>query len=204
MVLGITGSIASGKSTVSAMLQARGAVLVSADQLAREVVAPGTPTLARLVERFGPDILQEDGGLNRTRLGELIFADPAARNDLNGIVHPAIAALAEERLRRLRRAGEKLILYEAPLLFEVGAETRVDRVLVVKIEPRVQLRRLMQRDGFDAVAARQRIAAQMSQKEKLARADFIVDNSDGLEVTEQQVAALWPVLVASPAPPRRS
>lgn len=204
MVLGITGSIASGKSTVSAMFRARGAVLVSADQLAREVVAPGTPVLDRLLERFGPDILQLDGQLDRARLGNLVFADPAARHDLNGIVHPAIAALAEERLHQLRQGGEKLILYEAPLLFEAGAETRVDRVLVVKIDPEVQLRRLMQRDGIGESAARQRIAAQMPQTEKLARADYVIDNSSGPEVTERQVAALWPVLVAPLPSPRRS
>lgn len=204
MVLGITGSIASGKSTVSVMFQARGATLVSADQLAREAVAPGSPALSRLVARFGREILQADGTLDRIRLGALIFADEAARRDLNAIVHPAIAALAEERLDRLRRAGGGLVIYEAPLLFEAGAESRVDRVLVVKIDPEVQLRRLMQRDGLDETAARQRIAAQMPQEEKLARADFVIDNSADREVTERQVAALWPLLTASPAPPRRS
>ena len=204
MVLGITGSIASGKSTVSGMFQARGALLVSADQLAREAVLPGSATLARLVERFGGDILLANGELNRTRLGALVFADPAARRDLEAIMHPAIAALAETRLRCLRRAGETLIVYEAPLLFEVGAEGRVDRVLVVRIDPGVQLQRLMRRDGLDEAAARLRIAAQMPQAEKLARADFVIDNSDGREFTEQQVAALWPELTASSAPQQRS
>jgi dephospho-CoA kinase len=204
MVLGITGSIASGKSTVSGMFQARGALLVSADQLAREAVLPGSAVLARLVERFGGDILLANGELNRTRLGALVFADPVARRDLEAIMHPAIAALAETRLRRLRRADETLIVYEAPLLFEAGAEDRVDRVLVVRIDPGVQLQRLMRRDGLDEAAARLRIAAQMPQAEKLARADFVIDNSAGREFTEQQVAALWSELTASSAPQQRS
>jgi dephospho-CoA kinase len=204
MVLGITGSIASGKSTVSGMFQARGALLVSADQLAREAVLPGSAILARLVERFGGAILLANGELNRARLGAVVFADPGARRDLEAIMHPAIAALADKRLRRLRRMGETLIVYEAPLLFEAGAEGRVDRVLVVRIDPGVQLQRLMRRDGLDEAAARLRIAAQMPQAEKLARADFVIDNSDGREFTEQQVAALWQELTASSAPPQRS
>ena len=200
MVLGVTGSIASGKSTVSLLLQARGAALVSADQLAREVVLPGSATLERLVERFGPEILLADGTLDRTRLGELIFAEPAARHDLNDITHPAIASLAVERLQQLRQAGHDLIVYEAPLLFEAGAEGRVDKVLVVKIAPGEQLRRLMRRDGLDEAAARRRIAAQMPQEEKLARADYVVDNSGTPEATERQIVLLWPQLTTRSAP----
>ena len=194
MVLGITGSIASGKSSVSRLLQDRGAALISADQLAREVVQPGSSTLARLVERFGPGILQVDGTLDRARLGELIFAEPAARHDLNDITHPAIASLAIERLQQLRQAGHALVVYEAPLLFEAGAEGRVDKVLVVKIDPGEQLRRLMLRDGIDEAAARRRIAAQMPQEEKLARADYVIDNSGTPKETERQVTLLWPLL----------
>ncbi|AMV71319.1 dephospho-CoA kinase [Desulfuromonas carbonis] len=204
MILGITGSIASGKSTVSAMFEARGAVLVSADQLAREAVRPGSATLARLVERFGAEILASSGKLDRARLGTMIFADPAARQDLNRIIHPAIAALAEEELAILRRSGAPLVVYEAPLLFEAGASDRVDRVLVVTVDPEVQLQRLMRRDGLDAEAARQRVAAQMPQAEKLARADFVIDNSGSRKLTEDQVAALWTRLTATPAPRQKS
>ncbi len=204
MILGITGSIASGKSTVSAMFEARGAALVSADQLARDAVRPGSATLALLVDRFGAEILEASGRLDRARLGAMIFADPAARQDLNRIIHPAIAALAEEQLARLRRSGAPLVVYEAPLLFEAGANGRVDRVLVVKVDPEIQLQRLMRRDGLDAEAARQRIASQMSQAEKLARADFVIDNSGSRNVTEIQVAALWARLAATPASRRKS
>ena len=201
MILGVTGSIASGKSTVSSMLQARGAVVLSADDLAREAVRPGSLTLDRLVERFGEAILQTDGTLDRVRLGRLVFADPAARRDLEGLTHPAIAALAKARLHQLQNSGAALVVYEAPLLFEAGAEGRVDRVLVVKVDPAVQLRRLMERDGIDEAAARRRIAAQMPQAEKLARADFVIDNSTSRAATERQVAALWPLLAASGMPP---
>lgn len=202
MILGLTGSIASGKSTVSRMLQERGATVVSADQLAREVVLPGSPVLARLVERFGPEILQADGRLDRAGLARLIFADSAARADLNRLTHPAIARLAEERLAQLRRRGLPLVVYEAPLLFEAGAEDRVDRVLVVRIDPRIQLQRLMVRDGIDAAEARRRVAAQMPQEQKLARADLVLDNSGSPEDTERQVAALFARLMAGGRPDR--
>lgn len=204
MVLGITGSIASGKSTVSAMFEARGAAVISADQLARDVVRPGSVTLALLVERFGKGILETSGNLDRVRLGTVIFADPAARQDLNRIIHPAIALLAEQQLTRLRHSGQPLIVYEAPLLFEAGAADRVDQVLVVRVDPEVQLRRLMQRDGLDAESARQRIAAQMPQAEKLARADFVIDNSGTRNVTEDQVEALWARLASSQKPRQKN
>lgn len=202
MVLGLTGSIACGKSTVSRMFQDRGATVVSADQLAREVVLPGSPVLAQLVERFGRGILQPDGHLDREGLARLIFADPEARADLNRLTHPAIARLAEGRLRQLRSQGLPLIVYEAPLLFEAGAEDRVDQVLVVRVDPVIQLQRLMDRDRLDAEEARRRIAAQMPQERKLARADLVLDNSGSLEETERQVAALFARLMANRRPDR--
>jgi dephospho-CoA kinase len=201
MVLGITGGIASGKSTVGDMFRKRGVPVVSADQLAREAVRPGSSTLARLVERFGKKILAADGSLARENLARLIFADEAARADLNAITHPAIAALAEGRLAELRNRGATLIAYEAPLLFEAGAEGRVDQVLLVWVDPQVQLQRLMARDGLDETEARIRIAAQMPLAEKAARADFVIDNSGPPAVTEEQVAALFTRLSAASVPP---
>lgn len=196
LILGITGNIASGKSMIAAALARHGAVLVDADQLSREIVAPGSPVLGQLVERFGADILLPSGGLNREKLGQIIFADSCARQELNQMTHPAIAALAVERLQKLKLTpGIPLVVYEAPLLFEAGAEGRVDRVLVVKIDPQVQLRRLMARDELDEVAAQQRTAAQMSQAEKLARADYVIDNSGTVEEALQQVAELWKKIV---------
>jgi len=191
LILGITGSIASGKSLVAAAFAKHGAALVSADLLAREVVAPGSEGLKRLVVRFGPAILSSDGSLDRERLARIVFVDSKARAALEKITHPAIARLAEERLAAHVASGIPLVVYEAPLLFEVGAESRVDRVLVVRIAPEEQLRRLMQRDGLDRAAAQQRVTAQMSQEEKLARADYVIDNSAGVAATLEQVDRLW-------------
>jgi dephospho-CoA kinase len=192
LILGITGNIASGKSLIAGAFVRRGAALIDADQLARVIVAAGNPVLQQIVAQFGNAILLENGELNREQLGQIIFADPAAREELNRITHPAIADLAIARLQRLKaKPGIPLVIYEAPLLFEAGAEGRVDRVLVVKVEPQVQLQRLMARDGLDESAAKQRIAAQMSQQEKLARADFIIDNSGTVAQALRQVDELW-------------
>lgn len=194
MILGVTGNIASGKSSVCRELARRGAVVVDADQLARAVVEPGSPVLKELVSGFGEDILKSDGSLDRKYLGDLVFSDPAARRRLNAIIHPAIAALSTQRLQELRDAAP-LVIYEAPLLYEAGAETRVDKVLLVTIDPEVQLARLIERDGLDEKSARQRIAAQMPQEQKAARADYLVDNSAGREETIAQIERLWPLLV---------
>lgn len=196
LILGITGNIASGKSTIAGGFARLGAALLDADQLARDVVAPGSPVLQQLVQHFGNDILLADGELDRERLGAIIFADPAARLALNRIMHPAIGQLAVERLRQLKGRPEfPLIVYEAPLLFEADAEGRVDKVLVVKIDPQVQLHRLMQRDSIDEGVARQKIKAQMPQEEKLARADYVIDNSGTVEEALRQVDELWAKLV---------
>jgi len=196
MVLGITGNIASGKSRVAARFGELGAAVVSADQLAREAVAPGTAALAAIVRRFGQAILRDDGSLDRQKLGGLVFADAEARRQLESITHPAIARLAEERLMRLR-GTRKLIVYEAPLLFEAGAEGRVDRVLVVTAEEEVRLARLMDRDGLDRRAALQRIRAQLPQEQKAVRADYVIDNSGDWQECCRQVDALWRELTAS-------
>jgi dephospho-CoA kinase len=201
LILGVTGGIASGKSTVVRLLGALGAVVVSADELAREAVRPGSPTLAQLAERFGPGILRSDGSLDRQRMATLVFADPAARAALNRITHPAIAALAEARLRELVRQQAPLIVYEAPLLFEAGADKRVDAVLVVRIDERLQLERLMVRDSLDEAQARSRIAAQMPQAEKAARADYVIDNSGLPEETAARVRELFDRLMAATAAP---
>ncbi len=170
----------------------KGAALVSADQLAREAVAPGSPALKKLLKRFGARILLKNGELNREMLGQIVFADAQAREALNQITHPAIADLAVTRLQHLKRAaGIPLIVYEAPLLFEAGAEGRVDRILVVKIDPEIQLQRLMRRDQLSEAAAWQRIRAQMPQQEKLARADYVIDNSGPVSEALDQVERLW-------------
>ncbi len=196
LILGVTGNIASGKSTVAHQLEKRGAVVVDADQLARDVVAVGTATLERLVGEFGREILQPDGQLNRDRLGQMVFADTKVRAILNRIVHPEIARKSVEILTELKARNDiPLVVYEAPLLYEVGAESRVDKVLVVSVEPAVQLQRLMERDGLSEIEARQRIAAQMPQAEKIRRADYVIDNSTSLEKLHTRVDLLWPQLI---------
>ena len=195
LVLGITGGIAAGKSTVSRLLAQRGAVVVSADQLARELVAPGRAALQRLVDCFGSAILQPDGQLDRAGLGAQVFADTDRRRQLEAILHPAIASLSRRRLRQARRQAP-LVVYEAPLLYEVGAEKRVDRVLTVTVDPAVQLQRLQRRDGSTVEEARRKVAAQMPQAEKARRADYVIDNSTDLAALQRQVAALWQRLQA--------
>ena len=191
MVVGVTGGIATGKSAVVEQFRQLGAAVISADELAREIVRPGEEALAQLVARFGQDILQADGTLDRKALAEIIFADPAARQDLNQITHPAIARLAAARFASLQRQGEALVIYEAPLLFEAGAESRVDRVLVVTAPAEVQRRRLMARDGLDDQAAQARITAQMPLADKVRRADFVVENAGSIDELATQVRELY-------------
>lgn len=187
MILGLTGNIASGKSTVAGYFAEAGARLLSADRLAREVVCPGSQLLRQVVARFGAEVLQANGELNREVLSELIFADPQARQALNAMLHPAIAELSRQRLAELNADAASLVVYESPLLFEAAAEGRVDKILVVTIDPQQQLQRLMQRDAIDEQTARSRIASQMPQDEKACRADFVIDNSGTPEDCRRQV-----------------
>ncbi len=204
MVLGITGGIASGKTTVAQAFQALGAVVVSADMLAREIVRPGTKVLREIVDCFGCQVLQEDGTLNRPLMADLVFNDDQARMALNGITHPAIAALARTRLREAEQGGAPLVIYDAPLLYEVGADRAVDKVLVVKIDAEIQLARLMDRDGINRQQALVRVAAQMPQEEKLSRADFVVDNSGTAKETQDQVRSLMKCLSSAVGAPKFS
>lgn len=197
-ILGITGGIGAGKSSVAALFAELGAPVISADQLAREAVAPGTPALTGLVAAFGAGILAADGTLDRGALAGIVFADPAARSRLEAVTHPAIAALAVQRLDELRASGVPLVVYEAPLLYEAKAEGRVDLVLTVIADPAEQRRRLAARDSLGAAAIEARIAAQWPQAEKVARADFIIDNSGDLTDTRRQVLALHHYLVSPP------
>jgi len=196
LVLGLTGSIASGKSSIAAMFADLGATVVSADQLAREVVAPGSATLQALVEAFGPSLVDAAGILDREALAQRVFDDPQARARLNAITHPAIARLAEARLRELRALKVPLVIYEAPLLFEAGAAQRVDLVLTVMLDPAVQRQRLAGRDRLTPAQMQARIDAQWPQAEKIARADFVIDNSGPLAETRRQVAAHYQHLLS--------
>ncbi len=199
--VGLTGGIASGKSTVARMLVALGAHLVDTDQLARVAVEPGSPALAEIVAAFGPGVLEDSGGLDRRRLREVVFNDPAARARLNAIVHPRVAALAEAELKALERAHPRgVALVDVPLLFESGWDRSYPLTLLVYAPAETQVARLMARDQVDEVQARAALAAQMPMDDKRERANFIIDNARGLEETLTQVRAVWDKLLKLAAP----
>jgi dephospho-CoA kinase len=187
--VGLTGGIASGKTTVSDALGARGAVVIDADVLARQVVEPGTPGLAAVVERFGAGVLTDDGRLNREALGRVVFTDPEARRDLEAIVHPAVRA----RAAALESAAptDSVVVHVIPLLVETGQQDDYDVMVVVDVQPERQLERLRQRNGLDADAARARIAAQATRAARLAVADVVLTNDADTDDLLEQVDRLW-------------
>jgi dephospho-CoA kinase len=188
MNIGLTGGIASGKSTVARMLVESGAALVDADRIAREIVEPGQPPLAQIVERFGQAVLHEDGTLNRKKLGEIVFADEAKRKALEAITHPAIRAVMRERMDKLQReAPNRLVVVDVPLLYESGLQSLFEEVMVVYVPRSVQLERLMKRDGLSKADAERRLNAQMDIEEKKRLADIVIDNSGSLEDTALQL-----------------
>ncbi len=189
-LVGLTGGIATGKSTFAAALSALGVPVVDADQLARAVVTPGAPALAEIAARFGPEVLAADGTLDRRALGALVFADPAARRRLEAITHPAIRRAMEAETARLAAAGHDLVFYDTPLLYEVGLEPAMALVVVVLAPPEAQLARLRARDGLTAAEARARLAAQLPAAEKAARADVVVDNADASAPLDDKAARL--------------
>lgn len=190
-IIGLTGGIASGKSIVARILERLGGVVIDADQLAREVVAPGEPAYKAVVAQFGEGILNPDRTINRRALGKIIFADPLARISLERLTHPAIAVLAERKLAALREAGTPVVIYMAPLLIEAGVTSRVDEVWVVYVDQETQVMRLIQRDGIDRAQALQRLAAQMPMEEKRKNGKIVIDNRGTPEETERQVWDIW-------------
>ncbi|MBN3522875.1 dephospho-CoA kinase [Paenibacillus apiarius] len=192
MNIGLTGGIASGKSTVSSLLVERGALLVDADRIAREVVLPGSPVLDKIAELFGADMLLEDGSLDRKRLGEAVFANAEQRKALEGITHPAIRHEMKAQMNRLEsERPDKLVVVDVPLLYESGLTAMFESVVVVYVPREIQLQRLMKRDGLDAVQAERRLQSQWDIEKKRALANTVIDNSQGLECTEQQVERFW-------------
>ena len=187
--VGLTGSIAVGKSYVTSVFGELGCRVLDADQTAREVVETGSPGLRAVVESFGRDVLNDDGTLNRARLGELVFADPEQRQRLNAILHPFIIARQDEIMREWEAQDPKGIgIIDAALMIESGGYKRFDKLIVVHCRPEVQLERLMLRTGLSLEQARQRIASQMSQEEKQRYADYLIDTSDGFEITRSRVS----------------
>jgi len=177
-LVGLTGGIATGKTTFAAALRAQGLPVVDADELARQVVAPGAPALAAIVEAFGPGVLGPGGALDRKALGRLVFADAGARRRLEAITHPAIRRAMEAETARLAAAGHDLVVYDSPLLYEAGLEGAVSLVVVVYAPREAQLARLQARDGLSRAEAEARLAAQLPIEEKAGRADAVVDNAD--------------------------
>jgi dephospho-CoA kinase len=189
-LIGLTGGIASGKSSVGRLIASAGVPVVDADILAREAVAPGTEALKQIVETFG-DVLLSDGSLDRKKLGEIIFGDDEKRRTLNSIVHPEVARLAMLKLAALREAGTKVAVYEVPLLFENNLEGMMDATILVAASMPVQIERLMARDMIDEIAARARIAAQMPLDEKRKRATAVIENDGSLDDTAKQLRDVW-------------
>ena len=191
--IGLTGSIATGKSTVAQLLVAHGAALLDADLIAREVVAPGQPALAEIAQRF-KGVVGPDGALDRQKLGDRIFANPADREALNAITHPRIQAAVLARTQALSRSAVPVVIYDAALLIENKLHEAMDGVILVTAPPEVQRQRLIARNALSADQADARIAAQLPQEEKLKFATWVIDNGGPHEATRRQVDALWETL----------
>lgn len=194
LLIGLTGGIATGKSTVAAFFEQMGAFRIDTDELARLVVEPGRPALAEIVRRFGREMLDEKGALNRQRLADVVFKDEQKRKELESIVHPRVREMLLQKLEEARRHGSKIVLVEVPLLFETDFHRFVDYIVVVAADERTQLARLQERNAMTAEEARLRIKAQMPLTEKIKRAHFVIDNSGSLEETKRQVEEIWRAL----------
>ena len=186
-LVGLTGGIASGKSTVSEILARQGAAIINADVLAREVVEPGRQAWTEIVNAFGTAVLQPDRALDRQKLRAIIFDDPDARKKLEAIIHPQVRALAKQRIREHAAAGYAVIVYEVPLLFEGNLQEWLRPVILVACDTDTQRKRLQGRDNLSAAQAQKHIEAQMSLAEKRRLADYVIENNGSLEDLERQV-----------------
>ena len=190
-VIGLTGGIASGKSTVARMLAERGAAVVDADLLGHEVYAPGTPAWRAIRGAFGEDLVQADGQIDRRRLAALVFTDPDAMKRLTDIVWPAIKAEMVRRLEQLRKVSVRVAVVEAAVLLEAGWEDQVDEIWTVAVAPEVAVQRLTARSGMTDEQARQRMAAQMGNEERTARSTHVIENNGDISELARRVEALW-------------
>lgn len=196
MIIGLTGSIASGKSTISEMLKEKGYPIIDADLVARVVVEPGTVTLSDIECIFGKEVMNEDGTLNREALGQLIFHDPAKRKQLNDLMHPAIRAEMLRQRDELFESGEETLIMDIPLLFESRLQHFVDKILVVSVKEEIQLQRLMQRNSLSEEEAKARIQSQLPLSEKEKGADAVIYNNGSIEQSKVQlerILAEWDV-----------
>jgi dephospho-CoA kinase len=197
LIIGLTGGIASGKSTVARMLLELGIPVIDADQIAREVVEIGEDAYLQIVEKFGEEILQADKTIDRAKLGAIVFNDEEKRKLLNSIVHPAVRQKMLEQKEQYVKKGEKNIVLDIPLLFESNLTYLVDKILVVYVDDHIQLERLMERNCFSKEEAEARIKAQLPLKEKAAKADAVIDNNGTIEQTKEQLLNIlkqWDVL----------
>ncbi|NLY60148.1 MAG: dephospho-CoA kinase [Clostridiales bacterium] len=191
-IIGLTGGIATGKSQVSSILSQLGAIIIDADKVAREIVQKGLPAWQQIRDEFGEEYLLPNGEINRKKLGELVFSHPDALAKLNNITHPAIKARIEDQINHLKAQGYKgLVVVDAALLLETGWETMVDQVWVVDVSMEKRIERLMARDGLTRDQALSRINSQMSQQERIAKADIIIYNNSDINSLKEQVQRLW-------------
>jgi dephospho-CoA kinase len=195
--VGLTGSIGVGKTFVTGVFAELGAQVMDADQVAREVVAPGSPALERIAAEFGPEVISSDGTLDRQKLGDIVFSDASRRQRLNSITHPFIIHEQDLRLRRLEAAAPRgIAIVDAALMIESGGAKRFDKLIVVHCRPEIQIDRLMKRSNLSRADAERRIASQLSQNEKMAFADYLIDTSDGFDSTRQQTEEVYHKLLA--------
>ena len=194
LVVGLTGGISSGKSTISSWFLQKGIVVLDADQIVKNLQRPNSPLVLKLAEEFGASIVNENGELVRDVLGQIVFYDHEAKERLNAMIHPLVQAKLEEEIERLKKVGEGLVVLDIPLLFESRFEALVDRTVVVYVSPDVQLQRLMKRDQIDREYALAKMNSQMSLDEKRARADYVLINNGTMGQLREQFDHLFEVL----------
>lgn len=200
LLIGLTGGIGSGKSTVSARLADCGAVVIDADAIVRDLQGPGMPVFAAMVERFGPEVVAADGTLDRQAVADVVFTDADALADLGKIVHPAVASEIARRLEMLAET-DRVVILDVPLLVESGRDD-LAALVVVDVDPEIAVRRLVEHRGMREDDVRARMARQVAREDRLAKADFVIDNSGSVPALEAAVAEVWPALVALGDEPR--
>jgi dephospho-CoA kinase len=194
LLIGLTGNIASGKSTVARLLSERGATIIDADVLARRVVEPGMPAFDEIVRRWGPEVVAPDGSLDRDALRRLVFSEPEQLEELNSIVHPEVGAYRDRLVDEARQRGDRLVVQDIPLLFERGIVDQFDRIVLVDAPRPVRLERLMRERGLSETDAMDMMTAQMPAELKRARADYIIENTGTVRELEERVSDVWHAL----------
>ena len=191
MVIGLTGSIGTGKSEAARQLEALGASIISADQVGHEAYTPNTEAWEQVVAAFGDDILQDDGEIDRRKLGAVVFSDPGQLEKLNQIMHPRMARMVADKIEELRDQGVEVVVVEAALLFEAGWDSLVEEVWVTDSTEQVVIERLKQRNGMSEEEARKRISSQMGRTERLERSDYVIENSGDMATLGNTIKELW-------------